>query len=229
MAHQVKATVLLWRGELEAARALAGELLPRARDIDDLQLLVPALALAAAVAQAAGDPTTARGLILEVQRVVADRGGGSWYLGQHLAGLVRVCLALGQRATAEALAERAHDGIARNRHGLLTARAALAEAVGALDQAARGYDEVARGWAGYGHRLEWAWALLGAGRCLLALGRPEGRARLRDARAILAELHAGPLLAEADAALGNPTAARRHRPGEAGAGRRAEPGEVAPG
>src|SRR5215211_1564321 len=46
MAHQVKANVLLWRGELDAARVLAGAFLPRARDIDDLQLLVPALAVA---------------------------------------------------------------------------------------------------------------------------------------------------------------------------------------
>ena len=213
MAHQVKASVLLWRGELDAARVLAGAFLPRARDIDDLQLLVPALAVAAAVAQAAGDHTTARGLVQEVQRVVGDRGGGRWYLGQHVAGLVRVCLALGQRATAEALAAQANDGIARNRHGLLTVRAALAEADRALDQAALGYDEVARRWADYGHRLESAWALLGAGRCLLALGRPEGRRRLEDARAILADLDAAPLLAEADAALGNPPALRHDRRG----------------
>ena len=47
MAHQIKATVLLWRGEVDAARTLAREFLPRARAIDDLQLLVPALAVAA--------------------------------------------------------------------------------------------------------------------------------------------------------------------------------------
>jgi tetratricopeptide (TPR) repeat protein len=211
MAKQVKATVLLWRGEPDAARVLAGEFLPRAREIDELQLLVPALAVAAAVAQAAGDHTSARGLVQEVRRVVGDRGGGSWYLGQHLAGLVRVCLALGQRATAEALAAQAHDGIARNRYGLLTARAALDEADGALDRAALGYDEVARRWEHYGHRLEWASALLGAGRCLLARGRPEGRGRLRDARAILATLNAAPLLAETDSALGNITARRHNR------------------
>jgi class 3 adenylate cyclase/tetratricopeptide (TPR) repeat protein len=190
MARQVKARVLLWRGDPDAARALASEFLPRARDIDDLQLLVPALAVAAAVAQAVGDHTTARSLVQEVQRVVGDRGGGSWYLGQHVADLVRVCVALGQRTTAETLAAQAHDGVARNRHALLTARAVLAEADGALDRAALGYDEAAGRWADYGHRLERARALLGAGRCLLALGRAEGRRRLQDARAVLAELNA---------------------------------------
>jgi hypothetical protein len=80
--------------------------------------------------------------------------------------------------------------VARNRHGLLSARAALAEAGGALEEAARRYDEAAAAWAGYGHRLERARALLGAGRCLLALGRPDGQRRLEDARAALAALGA---------------------------------------
>ena len=96
----------------------------------------------------------------------------------------------------ETLAAQAHDGVARNRHGLLTARAALAEADGALDQAAQRYDEAAARWADYGHQLERARALLGAGRCLLALGQPAGRHRLRDAHTALTALHAGPLLAE---------------------------------
>jgi tetratricopeptide (TPR) repeat protein len=202
MASQVKARVLLWRGELDAARVLVRELLPRARSIDELQLLVPALALAAAVELAAGQHRAARVLVEEVQRLSGDRGGGRWYLGQHVADLVRVCVGLGQPATAAALAAQAHDGVARNRHGLLTARAVLAEADGALDQAAPAYDAAAAGWAGYGHQLERARALLGAGRCLLALGRPGARLRLQDARGALAALHAEPLLAEADAALG---------------------------
>jgi len=211
MAQQVKAAVLLWRGEADAARALTREFLPRARAIDDLQLLVPALAVAAAVEQEAGHRSAARALLTELQRVVGDRGGGRWYLGQHIAELVRACVALGERATAEALAAQAHDGVARNRHGLLTARAALAEAEGALDQAAQGYDEAAARWADYGHQLERALALLGAGRCLLALSRPEGRLRLQDAHSALMALNAHPLLAEADATLNNSTALRYHR------------------
>jgi tetratricopeptide (TPR) repeat protein len=196
MAHQVKARVLLWRGEPEAARALTRELLPRARSIDELQLLVPALTVAAAAEQAAGAPTAANALVGEVQRLVDDRDGGRWYLGQHVADLVRVCVAIDQRPIAEALAARVHHGVARNQHGLLTARATLAEAAGALEKAALGYDEAAARWGGYGHRLEQAQALLGAGRCLLVLGRPEGQIRLQDAHLIAATLGAHPLLAE---------------------------------
>jgi len=154
MAHQVKARVLLWRGQLEAARALTREFLPRARSIDDLQLLVPALATAAAVEQAARAPTAASALVEEVLGVVGDRDGGGWYLGQQVTDLVRVCVAVGRRAAAAALAAQANDGVARNRHGLLAARATLAEADGALEEAARRYDEAAARWAEFGHQLE---------------------------------------------------------------------------
>jgi tetratricopeptide (TPR) repeat protein len=208
MAHQIKARVLLWRGEPQAARTLARAFLPRAREIDELQLLVPALAAAAAVEQAAGDHAAARALVEELQRVAGDRPGGRWYLGQHLADLVRVCVAVGQPATAEALCAQANHGVARNQLGLLSARAALAEADGALEEAALRYDEAAARWDAYGHQLEQARALLGAGRCLLTLDRPGGRHRFNDAQGILSTLKAEPLLDEIDTALGNPTTPR---------------------
>jgi hypothetical protein len=42
-------------------------------------------------------------------------------------------------------------------------------------------------------------------RVCVAVGRPEGRDRLQAARSLLAALEAGPLLAEADAALAGST------------------------
>jgi tetratricopeptide (TPR) repeat protein len=71
-----KAQILLWRGEITAAQPLVRELLSQARDIDDLQILVPALAAAAAV-EAAGNPPLAAHLIEELNRVAQARGGGS--------------------------------------------------------------------------------------------------------------------------------------------------------
>ena len=44
-------------------------------------------------------------------------------------------------------------------------------------------------------------ALLGAGRCLRRLGRPEATARLESARALFERLGAGPLVREAGAEL----------------------------
>jgi hypothetical protein len=82
MAHQIKAKVLLWRGEVDGARVLVREFLPRARAIDDLQLLVPALAVAAAVALAAGDHTAARGLLLPAAE----------YTDEHLPGAINLPL-----------------------------------------------------------------------------------------------------------------------------------------
>ena len=98
--------------------------------------------------------------------------------------------------------------MARNQHGLLSARAALAEADGALEEAALRYDEAAARWDAYGHQLEHARALLGAGRCLLTLDRPGDRHGFKDAQAILSTLKAEPLLDEIDTALGNPTTPR---------------------
>ena len=57
------------------------------------------------------------------------------------------------------------------------------------------------GWEAYGHLAEHGLALLGAGRCLRRLGRPEAAARLRAARAVFERLRAGPLREEAGAWL----------------------------
>jgi hypothetical protein len=49
------------------------------------------------------------------------------------------------------------------------------------------------------------------GHCLLALGRPEGQIRLREARVVVAALNTEPLLAEADATLSDTTTLRYNR------------------
>ena len=142
-------------------------------------------------------------------RVVAKVGRAAFQAGRvaEAAGAYEEAIA-GFAAEGDVVGQ---GGVVRNRHGLLTARAALAESDRAPDQAALRYDEAAACWADYGHRLERGRALLGAGRCLLALGRPEARLRLQDARAVLASLNAEPLLAEVDAALGNATGLRHSR------------------
>src|SRR4030095_14942376 len=54
-----KAQILLWRGEIAAAQPLVRELLSQARDIDDLQILLPALVARAGVAGARHPPLAA--------------------------------------------------------------------------------------------------------------------------------------------------------------------------
>ena len=201
MAEALKGQVLVWRGRLPAAEAVVAELLPQARKIDDLQVLVPALVTAAMLRQATGQAATALALAAEAERVTREHNGGHWYRGQHLADLARVAAATpGGRPLAEALAGGGQV-YARHRLGAVTAAAVLAEADGDLERAADLHDRAADGWRRFGHLPEEGQALLGAGRCLRRLGRPPATARLEAVRDLLGRLGAGPLEREAGAEL----------------------------
>jgi tetratricopeptide (TPR) repeat protein len=77
--------------------------------------------------------------------------------------------------------------------------AALAEARGDHQAAVEGYAQAAERWEQFGVVPEHAFALLGQGRCLIALGQPtEATHVLQQAREIFAALEAAPALAEAD-------------------------------
>jgi class 3 adenylate cyclase/tetratricopeptide (TPR) repeat protein len=193
--------VRLWRGELAAARTLAAEVLPRAREIDDLQQLVPALVDAALVEQARGDRAGALALAEEAARLTAERAGGDRFRGQYLADLVRLTVEPAP-ALARDLVDHAQPTATRYRLAALTARAVLAETAGDAERAAGFYAEAAGGWLGYGQLLEHGLALLGAGRCRSGLGvEAGGRAALREAHAVFTRLGARPLAAEASGLL----------------------------
>jgi class 3 adenylate cyclase/tetratricopeptide (TPR) repeat protein len=194
------ALVRLWRGELSASHALVAETLPRAREIDDLQLLVPALVNAALVEQAGGERAAALALAEEAVRLTAERAGGHRFRGQYLADLVRLT-AEAAPALARDLVEQARPTATRYRLAALTARAVLAETEGDAERAAGLFTEAAGGWLAYGQLLERGQALLGAGRCCARLGHSDGRPALRDAHALFTRLGAHPLAAEADRLL----------------------------
>jgi class 3 adenylate cyclase/tetratricopeptide (TPR) repeat protein len=74
-----------------------------------------------------------------------------------------------------------------------------AEASGRQVEALESHRAAAAGWNAFGDPYEEAHALLGQGRCLVALGRPaEGAAPLHGAREIFERLGAAPALAETD-------------------------------
>jgi tetratricopeptide (TPR) repeat protein len=80
--------------------------------------------------------------------------------------------------------------------------AALLEARGNLDAAADAYADVGVRWDTLGIVPELAFALLGQGRTLLALGRAaEARAALERAKGIFVGLKAAPALSEIDTAF----------------------------
>ena len=87
-------------------------------------------------------------------------------------------------------------------------RAVLVEAGGELERAADLYAEVTDGWRDFGNVPERAYALLGQGRSLLALGGPGAAGpALREAQEIFTRLRARPLLEETNALLERTAAA----------------------
>jgi hypothetical protein len=174
--------------------------LPRAREIDDLQQLVPALVNAALVAQATGDHPAALALVTEAAQLTTDRAGGHRFLGQHVADMVRIA-ATPAPALARDLIAAAQPSATRYRLAATTATAVLAESGGELERAAGLYAEAAEGWGRYRQALEHALALLGQGRCLTGMGGSEGKRVLRVAHERLKALGARPSAAEAAALL----------------------------
>ena len=82
----------------------------------------------------------------------------------------------------------------------LSARAVLAHARRQHADAQSLYEQAAEAWAAYGYPWEQAHALIGAARCRIALDQP-AREPLEQARAILTDLGARPLLAETERLL----------------------------
>ena len=69
------------------------------------------------------------------------------------------------------------------------------------------YAEAAERWREFGNVPERAYALLGQGRCLAALRKPEAQKPLREARELFAAMGYKPALAETIALLGDNKAA----------------------
>jgi class 3 adenylate cyclase/tetratricopeptide (TPR) repeat protein len=204
MALSSRAQVLGLRGRLDEAKELKNEFLPRAREIADPQILFPALAIGSQIDVSLGDGAAARRLLQEFDHIT----GGSPHhrtLQMHL--VARACIGVTAAELGRRLLEGCSPIATRHRCCLLMAEATLAEAEGRLEPALDQYDQAAERWTEYGHVLERGQAHLGAGRCLLGLGRPtEARAKLRKAREVCQKLGAGPLVSEVDAHLEHATA-----------------------
>jgi tetratricopeptide (TPR) repeat protein len=186
--------VLVYRGQLADAAALRDAFLPRARESSDPQVLTPALATSAVIELSRGASAAAVSLIAELEAATRDRPVRR---AQHLPDAVRVCAAAGAMDLAETLLERTDVSAVRQANAVHAARAIFAEAEGQRELALRFYEESADRWATYGFVLEQGHALLGAGRCLLALEHAQRAATsLRNAQAIFESLGARPLVAD---------------------------------
>jgi hypothetical protein len=95
----------------------------------------------------------------------------------------------------------------RTRLSRATSGALLAEVQGRTEEALALYLEARESWSSFGNPFETALAEMGAGRCLLDLGRPtESAERLGPARVTFASLGAVRFTAEADDMLALATA-----------------------
>jgi tetratricopeptide (TPR) repeat protein len=200
--HVNEALVLLHRGEIGAAAAIVQQLLAFARG--DHAGGGDELVTAALVESATGDIRTALGLMREWEQRTEDRPADrAW---QSLAA-VRVLIRAGELEWARRLVpEESKSNRLWDRVALMT-RAVFREADGATEESAHLYLEAANEWGRRGSAFEQAQALLGRGRCLIALGRASDAIRpLEEAREIFESLRAKPALTETGALLERATA-----------------------
>ena len=146
-----------------------------------------------------GDAAGARSLMAEL---VALEDVGTWYWFALLPSLVRNAIGVGDLELAAAIHRHSEPHVPSATTAVAAGAAALLEARGDLDAAAAAYADAGVRWETLGIVPELAFALLGEGRTLLALGRPEdARPALDRARAIFGDLGAEPALQEIDAAI----------------------------
>jgi class 3 adenylate cyclase/tetratricopeptide (TPR) repeat protein len=119
-----------------------------------------------------------------------------------LLALQRAAVAVGRPEFVERLADVYANPTPYGEHVRVHAAAAVAEVRGEFTAAANGYGDAAARWEDFGVVTERAFAMLGQGRSLIAMGEAQaGKAALVDARETFAALRAAPALAETEALL----------------------------
>ena len=190
----------LARGEAEGASGIADWLVEATRTQDTTDVVVEALAAAAAARLAAAEPDQARALLAEIEQTPGARDVP--YYSRQLGAMLRTALAAGDPDLARRLADGFDSRDPLREHALCAARAQLAEHAGGHTEAAVLYAEAAARWQQFGNVPERAHALLGRGRCLAAL--PDAAAAeqpLRLAAELFSSMGYKPALAETEALL----------------------------
>jgi class 3 adenylate cyclase/tetratricopeptide (TPR) repeat protein len=185
------------RGESGAAPAMVDWLVEAVRADVAPDAKVEVLVPAAAARLAGGAPEQARALLAELEQTPGVRAAP--YYARQLTAMLRTALAAGDPELAERLADGLEPFYPLHEHALCAARAQLVEHAGDHADAAALYGEVAGRWQQFGNVREHAYALLGQGRCLVALGDPAAEAPLAEARELFASMGYEPALVETEA------------------------------
>jgi class 3 adenylate cyclase/tetratricopeptide (TPR) repeat protein len=197
-----QAQVFMLRGAVKDALPLAEESVAGAPDF--MGSLFSVLGGAAGVLVALGDGPAAIQLLERLERTPRDYASQD---APYLPQAVRTAIAAGDRELAARLASGIERPTPYMAHALVASEAALAEAAGDHAVAAGRYADAADRWQAFGVVPELAFALLGQGRSLIALGRQaDAISPLTQARVIFERLQAAPALAETDALLQQATA-----------------------
>ncbi len=201
-ARAVETAILAMRGPGAQSVDVLDWLETTVRETGSAQHIVFGLGSAALARAALGQAETATELIAEIEARPGARE--IQYYSVLLPGLVRTGLALDDQQLSERLVADVEPHTPQAEHALVAANAALDEGRAELQAAAVAYLDAAERWRGFGAVPEEAYALLGRGRCLDALGRPdEALPPLQGARALFEGLRVAPALAETDALLGS--------------------------
>jgi class 3 adenylate cyclase/tetratricopeptide (TPR) repeat protein len=205
--RSAEARMLARRGELAQTGLMdwIQQAVARARELGEPQYLGGLLALAAIARTAVGEARAAAPLLTELEQVPNVRHTLDYL--RTLPDLVRVAIAAGDPDLGARLADGLTPVYELDQCALVTARALLAEQNDEHTEAAGLFAEAAGRWERFEVPWEQAQALLGAGRCLLTLGRPsEAQQPLETAREIFAALGASPVLYDANRLLAQATA-----------------------
>jgi len=204
IARRSKAAVLLARGDVAGAAALQDEYLEPARQAKDPQQICVALATSALIGAARGE---VEAVVSAVDEFDAEIGSRRWLRGAFCLDPIRALITVGDLDRARSLLDRSEGTLRLWELMVEAGRALVVEAEGDPERGLSRFASVAEGWESIDCVVEHALALLGMGRCLVALGRhDEGRARLHAARDAFVNWRATPWMGEADTWLERATA-----------------------
>lgn len=180
VAKLYRARVLAHRGNATAATELTRSFLPSARQIEDLQVLAPALMVASVAHAAAGDMEQAVSHARAFDVTTAN--GPTEYRELYLPEIVRALITAGEPDTAARIVGDRTVHVRRTRLAVASSWGFLELARGEFDAAAAHLEESASAWYAWGGVFECGHALAGCARALQALNRVE-EAETLDARA----------------------------------------------
>ena len=203
--RSVQLRLLAERGESEYAAGDSERLAAAARDTGEAQQISTGFAGAARMLVALRRHDAAHALLVELEQTSGVRGDANF--AANLPELTRCALAVGDPALARRLVDGVQPLTPIHKHGICAARAQLAEAAADHGEAVALYAEAVERWREFGNVPERAYALLGQGRCLSAIGDAKAESPLREARELFASMGYMPALAETDALLGDNEAA----------------------